>query len=474
MKEVFRIIENTEDDGMTKVITYLSPYGIGHEVNSRESFWDVVGDELLSDIVNCITTSKKKSGICYLVPGRNQAEGQFYSAGILKALLKKSASDGEWDYVLFNVSKGGIDYGIPTLEWEGILEKERLRQMAGSIYFPSFEDFKKKSGLGKSEIAVKEDNEKQWEELPSLRDYAKEKGTGVSISPLAGGNEAKVSMEARRNALEFAHPIDQSIIKTLDSPAINAVFNKIVQTGIDANYGLALATGIHVSRNAYKQLYEIVVDCAKELGIPIPYVIISDSVHGLNACTAGTNQFSFIAISTMLPVIFSPEEMKFVIGHECGHLALGHVVYHSAISMMGAAGGLLPLVGPIIEKTLSYPLNAWSRRSEISADRAGLICCGNIDVAKRALMRLEGGLLNIDNIDIDDYVRESERMLDSTDIGKFAEFNMQHPIIPKRIKALDLFSKSAMYGKYTGQPIDGDSLSWEQLEKETEKVIEVM
>lgn len=73
-----------------------------------------------------------------------------------------------------------------------------------------------------------------------------------------------------------------------------------------------------------------------------------------------------------------------------------------------------------------------------------------------------------------EYVRESERMLDSTDIGKFAEFNMQHPIIPKRIKALDLFSKSAMYGKYTGQPIDGDSLSWEQLEKETEKVIEVM
>ncbi len=346
--------------------------------------------------------------------------------------------------------------------------------MAGSEHVPSFEDFKKKSGLGKSEITVKEDNVNQWEELPSFREYAKEKGANVSVSPLAGGNEARVNMEARRNALAFAHPVDQSIIKTLDSPAINAVFNKIVQTSIDANYGLALATGIHVSRNAYKQLYEIVVDCAKELGIPVPYVIISDSVHGLNACTAGTNQFSFIAISTMLPVIFSREEMKFVIGHECGHLALGHVVYHSAISMMGVAGGLLPLVGPIIAKTISYPLNAWGRRSEISADRAGLICCGDINVAKRALMRLEGGLLNIDNIDIDEYVRESERMLDSTSIGKFAEFNMQHPIIPKRIKALDLFSKSAIYGKRTGQPIDVDSLGWEQLAKETEKIIEVM
>lgn len=346
-----------------------------------------------------------------------------------------------------------------------------MKEMVGSEYFPSLEEYKKNSGHGKSEVA---DDAKQWKELPSLSEYAKGKDTDISVSPLSGGNRAKISSEARRSALEFAHPIDQSIIKALDNPAINAVFNKIVQTGIDANYGLALATGIHVSQNAYKQLYEIVVECAKELGIPVPYVIISDSVHGLNACTAGTNQFAFIAISTMLPVVFSLEEMKFVIGHECGHLALGHVVYHSAISMMGAAGGLLPLVGPIIEKTISYPLNAWGRRSEISADRAGLICCGDINVAKRALLRLEGGLLNIDSIDIDEYVKESERMLDNTSIGRFSEFNMQHPLIPKRIKALDLFSKSEVYKKYTGQLIDADSLEQDQLAKETEKIIEVM
>lgn len=399
--------------------------------------------------------------------------GEFYFVEILKTCLKKCITRRMGLYFVY-VSKSGIAYGIPTLEWEGILRKEKLRQMAGSEHIPSLKKFKKESGLERSEIAVKKDSVKQCEELPSLREYAKEKGDGVLVSHLAGGNEARVSIETQRNALEFAHPVDQSIIKMLDSSAMNAVFNKIVQTSIDANYGLALATGIHVSRNAYKQLYEIVVDCAKELGIPVPYVIISDCVHGLNACTAGTNQFSFIAISTVLPIIFSREEMKFVIGHECGHLALGHVVYHSAVSMMGTAGGLLPLVGPIIAKTISYSLNAWGRRSEISADRAGLICCGDINVAKHALMRLEGGMLNIDNVDIDEYVRESEKMLDSTSICKFAEFNMQHPIIPKRIKALDIFSKSAMYGKYTGQPIDVNSLSWEQLAKETEKIIKVM
>lgn len=313
-------------------------------------------------------------------------------------------------------------------------------------------------------------------ELPSLREYAIQNKAEVSISPLSNGNEYSVGQEARRAALEFAHPVDASIIKTLDNPAINSVFNKVVQTSIDASYGLALATGIHVSQNTYGALYKIVVDCAKALGIPVPYVIISDSVQGINACTAGTNQFAFIAVSSMLPLVMREDELRFVIGHECGHLALGHVVYHTAISMMGAAGGLLPLVGPVITKTISYPLNAWGRRSEISADRAGLICCGSLPVAKRALFKLEAGLLKVDDVDIDEYVRESEQILESSTLGKFSELNMEHPIIPKRIKALDCFAHSEVYLKCTGQPIGRETnyLTVEQLKVETEKIIEVM
>ncbi len=123
MKEVLRIIENTEDDGMTKVITYLSPCDMGHEVGSRESFWDVVGDELLSDIVDCIITSKKKSGICCLIPGENQAEGEFYSAGILKALLKKvhQTENGIISCLMF--LKEALIMGY--LHWNGRVSWER-------------------------------------------------------------------------------------------------------------------------------------------------------------------------------------------------------------------------------------------------------------------------------------------------------------------------------------------------------------
>ena len=298
----------------------------------------------------------------------------------------------------------------------------------------------------------------------------------TALSPLKRGNNAAINPASRNNILDFAHPIDAAVIKTLDNPAINTVFNKVVQTSIDATWGLALATGIHIGQTTYPELYDIIVKCADRLGIPIPYVIISDQIKGINACTAGTNQFSFIAISSMLPLVLNMDELTFVVGHECGHLALGHVVYHTAINMVGSVSGLLPIVGDVISKTITFPLNAWSRRSEISADRAGLVCCGDIGIATKALLKLEAGLLNVDEVDIDAYVDESEMVLNNTMLGKFGEIMMADPIIPKRIRALKLFSSSAVYSNASGNPVEhsGRLLTAERLSVETEKIIEIM
>lgn len=322
--------------------------------------------------------------------------------------------------------------------------------------------------------------------LPSLMEY-RNKTTGEretkadtsyakALSPFRSGEAAVVSPKTRRRTLEYAHPVDATIIKALNNPTVNGVFNKVVQASIDASYGLSLATGIHVSKNTYPKLFAIVEECAEKLGIPVPYVIISDQVKGINACTAGTDQFAFIAISSILPLVMNEDALRFVIGHECGHLALGHVVYHTAISVIGAAGGLLPLVGNIITKTISYPLNAWSRRSEISADRAGLICCGDAMIAKRSLIKLEAGLMNANSIDIDVYLRESEAMLENSTLGKLNEFSLSHPIIPKRIKAIELFARSEAYFKAIDSSPTGACklISAHELTQQIEKIIEVM
>ena len=297
---------------------------------------------------------------------------------------------------------------------------------------------------------------------------------GNALSPFASGASVAVSTLTRKKILDYTHPVDGTIVKSLDNPSVNKVLSKIVQASIDANYGITLSTGIHVTPKTNPELYRIVEECANELGIAIPYVIVSSAMNGINACTAGTNQFSFVMISSLLPMVMSRDETKFVIGHEFGHLAMGHALYHTAGQMIGAMGAFVPVVGGLVSKAVTFPLNAWSRRSEITADRAGLICCRDLEVAKKALFRLEAGLYNTNGIDIDEYVKESERMLSNSQLGKLSEFTHSHPLIPKRIKALELFAKSEVYAQAIGAPITSGMLGRQALNKEVENIIGVL
>lgn len=280
----------------------------------------------------------------------------------------------------------------------------------------------------------------------------------------------------KQDALNFAHPIDAGIIKVLDNKAVNELFEKYVDASVDLSMGLALSSSVKVSETTNPEIYYVIKDCSEKLNIPIPYTVISSSVKGINAQTAGTDEFAFIAVSSLLTALFNEDEQKFVLGHECGHIALGHVVYHTAISTIGTLGSLVPIVGNVLASTIQFPLNAWSRRSEISADRAGLICCGDLRTAKRSLLRLEAGFMSVDNIDIDEYLDNSMKFRKNNSLGKFTELFNEHPIIPKRIEALELFANSKKYYRCSGKSIPNDKhlIEDDELERKTEAIIKII
>jgi Zn-dependent protease with chaperone function len=93
-----------------------------------------------------------------------------------------------------------------------------------------------------------------------------------------------------------------------------------------------------------------------------------------------------------------PEELRFVVGHElghdlCGHLELGTRAFGvlAAVRAIDLAAvpdrlqGALPTLG-------LGRVYTWCRESEVSADRAGLLCCGGPKAAYQAVMRLQHGL----------------------------------------------------------------------------------
>ena len=285
-----------------------------------------------------------------------------------------------------------------------------------------------------------------------------------------------VDQDYRRNNTlrSYCHPVDEKIIKILDNPATNAVFRTISDFGADSSFGQMLASGIPINHNNYPEEDSIIRHCSERLGIRRPYAIISNQLPGINAMTIGSDDEPYLVLSSLLVKVLSRKQLEFVIGHECGHIAMGHVVYHSAVATAGSLSQLIPIIGPAVYKIVEFPLKAWERRSEITADRAGLICCEDLEVSQRTLLQLESAFQNAENLDIDAYIENSKHYLKKGTIRKLGEYTANHPLIAKRMDALRLFANSRCYLELTSQPISTDTLSNRDLEAATEEIIKVL
>ena len=259
----------------------------------------------------------------------------------------------------------------------------------------------------------------------------------------------------------------------MDNPAVNLVFRKVLSVAADSSFGQLIATGVPVNERSFPNIHKIVKQCSETLRIPMPYVIVSSSV-GFNAFTTGSDQKPYIVLGSMLVKAMREEYLHFVIGHECGHIAMGHVLYQSVANAMAHIASNVPVIGQLVNSTAGLALNAWSRRSEISADRAGLLCCGNLETAQYALLQIEMGLIDAENTNLDDYIDSSNQFRKEGIIRRLGEFNQSHPLIPKRIEALELFTESSLLYRIAGCTPPPDTLNDRTLERKIEELLKVV
>ncbi len=275
----------------------------------------------------------------------------------------------------------------------------------------------------------------------------------------------------------YAHPIDGWIIHALNSMPVKTVINKAIGEIINIQHGHDIVSSITVDQRSFPDLFEILNKCSTTLGIRVPHAMVRQDLVLFNAYTAGTDEYAFINIASGLCQFYSQEEAAFVLGHECGHIASGHIVYHTLANILTntALGYTHSVLGPlneILRFTAGVPLLAWSRRSEVTADRAGLLCCGDISVAERALIRLVAGLADPTRIDIDSYLERFNALHEYHHWSALQELFASHPMIPKRILALRLFANSELYYSLNGKPKpSGKLLTRQELDRKVSQIV---
>ncbi len=232
-----------------------------------------------------------------------------------------------------------------------------------------------------------------------------------------------------RAAVESARPIQLAVASTV------RLWKQVWK-------GQLLGSAVRVSDRQFPRIQGITRECSEQLGIVTPQVYIVNSPH-LNAGTFGTDEESFILVHSALVDHYSDEELRTVIGHECGHIHNSHVVYLTTLHYLkNIAAAFLPwIVYPAM-----IPLNELSRRAEITCDRAGMLCSKNEQVAARALTKLVLGSRKLyDEFNLDAFLEQYEEGKDS--IGRYMEALATHPYLPKRVLAMRVFAQSELYKK---------------------------
>ncbi|MCG8572705.1 MAG: M48 family metalloprotease, partial [Spirochaetes bacterium] len=171
-----------------------------------------------------------------------------------------------------------------------------------------------------------------------------------------------------------------------------------------------------------------------------------------------------IMINSALIEKFNKNELKFVIGHEIGHLISRYVDLIRVIKFVFPGRKEMPLI-------FQNKINLWHQLSELSADRYGFIASPDLDNCIMNFFKLASGLdPNKIDFDIKEYMKEIDKVLDNLKKEPFA-LQTSHPLNPIRIKSIQHFSQSNLYS----QIAKGDKITEDQdLLKKMNELLKMM
>ncbi len=228
-----------------------------------------------------------------------------------------------------------------------------------------------------------------------------------------------------------------------------------------------LGNAVKVGPRQFPRIHSLVSSCAESLGIPVPTVYIRANPV-INAGTYGTNDDAFIVVHSGLVDHCSDEELRSVLGHECGHIHNSHVVYLTTLYYLTAGVGTF--VGWFIRPAI-VALNAWSRRAEVTADRASLLCVKNPEAATRSLTKLALGSQKLyEQLDVEAFLEQHEES--QKGVGRLNELFATHPWLPKRVLSLRIFEQSRFYRRRAG--LGDDGLSMEEVDDKVQEIVKVV
>jgi Zn-dependent protease with chaperone function len=187
----------------------------------------------------------------------------------------------------------------------------------------------------------------------------------------------------------------------------------------------------------HPRLARAAVEAARRLGLEPLTFYVADDLSAASA-TLGTDDDPVVVVRAATLKGLGELELLALAGHELGQLQNNQVLLATALYYLRHRAGFFVrwTVQPAI-----LGLAAWSRRAQLTLDRAALIACRDLDAALAFLIKAELG----PDADVDAALTRAA----PSGLGRFGQVLGDHPDLSKRIAALRLFADGALYRKLT-------------------------
>lgn len=259
---------------------------------------------------------------------------------------------------------------------------------------------------------------------------------------------------------DFVHPEDAAALRQMENlPGFSTLIKKILSIGLEnLQYGVNMASTIRLSERQLPELYRHLPPICKKFGIETPEFYLQMNPNP-NAWTFGDTRI-YVTMTSGLVDVMGEKELDAILAHECGHILCRHVLYHTIAQWLSSGLASMGLLG-IISTPIQYALYYWSRKSELSADRAASIYTSPQIVAS-TMARLSGGPQSItSNINLrewanqaDEYDKIQNENLWNKALQLAIIAGLDHPFSAVRVREILKWGESEQYHSI----MQGDSI----------------
>lgn len=195
-------------------------------------------------------------------------------------------------------------------------------------------------------------------------------------------------------AVSWEHPADRAALQALRAvPGVDEVIRKVLAL-LGGERGVRLlfqGNAVRVGPSQFPKLWHLHTEACTTFDWPtVPELYVSQTPF-FNAGAYGIDE-PFIVLHSAAIELLDDDELRALLAHELGHVMSGHALYRTIAAILALVSlGALPVLASIAVLPIRLAFLEWSRKSELSADRAGLLGVQDIVAAHRLDMKMAGG-----------------------------------------------------------------------------------